>query len=276
MAPKRGGGGSSSFGGGSGGDSSMDPVELGYIFNYVMLGLFGLYYIYTIRATIQQKQQFPYVYLYHIVGITTLGYLLAVLGQVLDNTVCFIPFGVFIRISSILAWLFAFEPSRHIMNLKSSNPAFERTSLFNIKQYLHSGAGYAILFGYIYGLIYMIITIAYYATATTAAFSPAIISLGLYLSVGAWPFFLIWLYLVIIHHKLIPYIKSLYSYGFFLILALVGKTVLIASSGTMTEMTVTVIDFVLVDLSLFFGVYIGLRYGANWVAITKFDLASKH
>ncbi|KAI9307221.1 hypothetical protein BJ944DRAFT_247546 [Cunninghamella echinulata] len=276
MAPKggRGGGGHISFGGGDG--SNVDPTELANIFNYVMLGLFGLYYIYTIRATIQQKQQFPYVYLYHIVGITTLAYLLAVLGQVLSNPVCFIPFGVFIRLSTVLTWLFAFEPSRHIMNLKSSNPAFERTSLFNIKQYLHSGAGYAILFGYIYGLIYMVITIAYYAATATVAYNPTFQALGLYLSVGAWPFFLIWIYLAIIHQKLIPHIKSFYSYGFFLLLAVVGRTVLVAGSGAMGEMAVTVVGFVLVDLSLFLGVYIGLRYGANWVGITKFDLVSKH
>ncbi|CAO3636604.1 unnamed protein product [Cunninghamella echinulata] len=260
MAPRRGRGGGGSFGGDG---PSVDPATLANIFSYVMLALF---------AMIQKRQS---IFLHNVIGLITLGYLFAVLGEVADYTLAY-PALVFSRVGPVLAWLFALEPSRRIMNLQSSDPSSEKTSIFNIKQYFHSGGvGYALLLAYVYAFAYTICAIAYVASFSTTRYGAiSLIQLNHFLNLGTWLFFLIWICLICFAHRsLIPHVKSLYYYGFFLLCGIVAVTALIGTLETWDDhMGRVIFFFVLYDFTLFCAIYIALRYSAKWFNITKFDL----
>ncbi|KAI9300247.1 hypothetical protein BJ944DRAFT_253245 [Cunninghamella echinulata] len=269
MAPRRGrGGGGISFGGDG---PSVDPATLANIFSYVMLGLFGLCYLYVLVAMIQKRQS---IFLHNVIGLITLSYLFTVLGGVTDiSLILAVP--VFGRVGPVLAWLFALEPSRRIMNLQSSDPNGDKTSIFNIKQYFRSGGvGYALLLAYVYAFAYTICAIAYVADISINGLSLATYELNYFLNLSTWLLFLIWICLVcFVHHSLIPHVKSLYYYGFFLLCGIVSVTVLIATYETWYDSLGRVIlNFVLSDVTLFFAIYTALRYGSKWFNITKFDL----
>ncbi|CAO3636608.1 unnamed protein product [Cunninghamella echinulata] len=271
MAPKKGGGGgSSSF---ADDVSGVDPILLYNVFNYVMLGLFGLCYLYALKSMVQKKERA--IFLHNVVGLLTLGYLFTVLDRELDGFKYLYTSLIFNRVGFALAWLFALEPSRRVMNLQSSNPNFEKTSIFNIKQYLHSGVGYTILLSYAYVFFYTICNVVFVILVFTVYFYTyiPIVEFNSYLELGCWPFFLIWISLVWDHRSFLCHARSLHFYGFFLFCGLVGRTVFIATLDKWyNEMGNIILNFVLYDISLFFAVCTALKYSTKWFDNTKFDL----
>ncbi|KAI9307220.1 hypothetical protein BJ944DRAFT_27463 [Cunninghamella echinulata] len=222
MAPKRGGKEI----------SSMDPTFIYYVFNYVMLGLFGLCYLYAIKPLVQKKEHA--LFLHNVVGLLTLGYLSIVLHGELEEPGNLYSYQFFNRVGFAFAWLFALEPSRRIMNLQSSNPNAEKISIFNIKQYLNSVLGCAILLCYVYVILYAIFNIVFVILAFTVYFYTyiPITQMNSYLELGSWPFFLIWIGLVWEHRSFLCHVRSLNFYGFLLFCGLIGRTVYVATLDT--------------------------------------------
>ncbi|CAO3636651.1 unnamed protein product [Cunninghamella echinulata] len=269
MAPKGGRGGGGGSGGGGGGGRSYGGGSYGG--GSYGGGIYGGGYYGGGTAMTQKKQS---IFLHNVIGLITLGYLFAVLGELVYSPLIF-PALVFNHVGPVLAWLFALEPSRHIMNLQSSNPSFEKSSILNIKQYFHSGGvGYALLSAQSYAFIYTISAIVYVACISTNGYSKSLTRLSYFFYFGTWYYFIMWFCLVCFAHRsFILRVKSLYYYGFFLLCGTISVTVLYLTNDTwLSKRDRMIFNFILNDVTLLCAVVIALMKGTKWFNIIKFDL----
>ncbi|ORZ22560.1 hypothetical protein BCR42DRAFT_406485 [Absidia repens] len=274
MSPKGRGGGGVHIIGGGGDDSSVDPVTLSNYFSYATLGVYGLYFFYCIMVVLAQKAHFPYMYLYTIITLGLLSSILTVVsiqitgGSSPTSTASVVYYDLMLY----LVWLFLFEPSRQINNLRQAPTSSSgRTSAFKFSQYTSSTVGIVILCGYLWAIILMILNIVM-AIATYYVASPAFVGLYYFLIYAPWLFVLMWFFLAAKHWQYIGDKNSYGIYGFFALCMQVGGTV-INSPGVIDDnyFALVIVRFVMIQCCHFIALYFGFIKGSLWVNSTRYN-----
>jgi hypothetical protein len=89
-------------------------------FWYATLGVYSLFFLYIIMVILAQKTYYPYVYLYVIISFALLSNILNVIniGVALFSSPIRSAATVFLNLTFSLTWLFLYEPSRQINNIR--------------------------------------------------------------------------------------------------------------------------------------------------------------
>ncbi|CAO3594573.1 unnamed protein product [Absidia cylindrospora] len=181
---------------------------------------------------------------------------------------------VYYSLMLYLVWLFLFEPSRQINNLRQASASSGgRTSALKFSQYTSSTVGIIILCGYLWAIILTILNIVV-AIASYYVASSALVNLYYFLIYAPWLFVLMWFFLAASHWQYIGDKKSYGLYGFFALCMQVGGTIINSPGVFVSEGSYyphVIVRFVMVQCCHFIALYFGFIKGSLWVTSTKYN-----
>lgn len=265
----------------------VDPFLLNAYFWYAILGVYSLFFLYIIMVIIAQKTYYPYVYLYVIISCALLTSILNVVSDPLDmyfSTPLHSAASVYSNLTVSLTWLFVYEPSRQINNLRcavydfhtqSTSASDGRVSPWKLSQYTSTGVGIIILVGYFLAFLLVLLNIVLIIMLYLDSFgTTGSIGLPYFVIYAPWLYALMWLFLAASHWRDMEHKASYLAYGALAFCIQIAITLVKTPgvfSGYGSVYPSLIVDFVLIRLTHFAAIFVGIIYGSRWVPPNNYD-----